>query len=429
MELEVRNTGIEFVDQSLGAFYNGLPIMFSTDLTITNDAEKLGNLIALKILEEGGGCILVYENLPFSLAINGTLYFHSPDKRLILQETMNEGRLYYLNIVLEDSISTPTFNQSDFVTPIANDLNRIMYEILNAKNQIKESFSDIPVLILQTNISSLIVDFGPKDVLNMIRKLILNVKSGGDFFLGILNREMQEQNVTNSFTHFADYILQFGIDMLGSKKQPYVSVNRTPLLKDTGKILYKKFAYEISEDNFYTITSLPTSFKELKESISYLERGEVTAYNTDYVIAEMHSFVGFLKEVEKKLGKGEYTKIIKNVGRSIGSQITKALSSRFRPNKEELFKAAVNYLSITGWGKFNILEGDIKSQRIRVEGFSIFAAKYGESDYPVCVLEESILQGILEEITLLNWTSKEKECIAKGDNRCKFELELELEND
>lgn len=416
------------MDQSLGTLYEGLPIMFSTDLATSIDAQRLGNLMALNILEKGGGCILIYENLPFSLALNETLYFHSPEKRLILQEAVNEGRLYYLNIVLEDTISTSNFDQSDFFTPIANDLNRIMYEVSIAKNKIKESLSDVPVLILQTNISSFIVDFESKAVLEMVRKLILSVKSRGDFFLGILNREMQEENVINSFTHFADYVLEFGIDILGGKKQSYVSVNRTPLLKDTEKKLYKKFAYEFSEDNFYTIPSFPTSFEELKESISYLERGEITVYDTNYVITDMHNFVHLFKEVEKKLGKSEYTKIIRNVGRSIGSQTAKGLSSQFKLTLEELFTAALNHLSITGWGKFNILEGDINSQRIRVEDSSIFAANYGESDSPVCVMEEGILEGILEEITSLNWACKEKECIAKGDKKCKFELEIKIEN-
>nr|MDO8079609.1 4-vinyl reductase [Candidatus Freyarchaeota archaeon] len=422
--MKIRNTGIEFVDQSLGALYDGLPMIFSADSTTANDAQKLGSLIALNILEKGGGCVLIYENLPFSLAVNETLYFHSPENKLTLEKAMNEGRLHYLNIVIEDAVSTLHFNHSEFINTVANDPDRIMYEILNAKNQIRKNFSDIPILILQTNISSLAVDFGSKAALNTIRKVILNVKSGRDFFLGILNREMQEPNVTNSFTHLADYVLEFGIDILGGKKQPYVSVNRTPLLKDIGRKLYKKFAYELSEDNFYTIPSLPTSFEELKESISYLERGEITAHDTNYIITGMRDFVHLLKEVEKKLGKSEYTKTIKTVGRSIGSHIAKALSSQFQPTTEELFKAALNHLSITGWGKFNILEGNTNSKRIRVEGFSVFAANYGESDHPVCVLEEGILQGILEELTSLNWTCIEKECIAKGDKPCKFELEL-----
>ncbi|WXG40327.1 MAG: 4-vinyl reductase [Candidatus Freyarchaeum deiterrae] len=425
--MKIQNIGIEFVDQTLGVLYDGLPIMFSTDSATADDAQKLGSLIALNILEKGGGCVLIYENLPFSLAVNETLYFQSPAKRLILQKAMNEGRLHFLNIVVEETVSTQKFNYSEFITEVVNDPPRIVYEILNAKNQIKKIFSDAPVLILHTNISSLIVDFEPQVVLNMIRKLILNVKQGSDLFLGILNREMQEQNVTNSITHFTDYILEFGIDILGGKKQPYVSVNRTPLLKDTEKSLYKKIAYEISEDNFYTIPSLPTTFEELKENISYLERGEVTAYGTNYVIIEIWSLLHLLKESEKKLGKSEYTKIIGRVGGSIGTLIIKALSPQFDLNAEELFKAALNHLSITGWGKFNILEGNIKSKRITLEAFSIFAANYGESDYPVCVLEGGILQGILKEITSLSWSCTEKECIAMGNKKCKFELKL-IEN-
>lgn len=422
-----RNTGIEFVNQSLGVLYDGLSMMFSADSTTANDAQKLGSLIALNILKEGGGCILIYENLPFSMAVNETLYFHSPENKLTLEKAINEGRLHYLNIVVQDTISTLHSNHSKFIKNVKNNPNRIMCEILNSKNQIKKGFSDIPILVLQTGISALVVDFGPKAALNMVRKVILNVKSGRNFFLGILNREMQERHVTNSFTHLADYVLEFGMDIISGKRQTYVSVNRTPQFKDTGKKL-KKFVCELSEDNFYTIPSLPSSFKELKENIFYLERGEITAYDTNYIITGMIDFVHLLKEIEKKLGKDEYIKTIKRVGKEMGSHIAKALSSQFHPTTEELFKAALNQLSITGWGKFNILEGDIKSKRIIVEGFSIFASNYGKSNYPVCVMEESILQGILEELTALNWTCIEKECVAKGDKKCEFELKP-VEND
>ncbi|MGQ9719704.1 MAG: V4R domain-containing protein [Candidatus Jordarchaeum sp.] len=420
--MKFQGTGVEFVDRSLGPFYRGLPIMFSTDSATANDAQRLANFIALNILEKGGGCVLINENLPFFLAINETLFFDSPEKRFILQEAINKGRLYYLNIVFEDTNIVDS-NRSMFIKSIANDLNIMTYEIINAKNQIKKSCSDIPVLILLSDISSLILGFKLKEVLSMIRKLILNVKRERDFFLGILNREMQEQNVTNSFTHFADYVLEFGVGILGGKRQPYVSVNRTPFLKDVEKKLCKKFAYEISEDNFYTIPSLPTRFEELRENISYFERGEVTVYGTNYIISEMHTFVNLLKEIEKKFGKSKYSKMIERVGKALGSQIAKALSSQFKLTSDEVFKAVVNHLSITGWGKFNVLEGDTKTRRIRVEGFSRFATNYGKSDLPVCIIEGSILKGVLEELTSLNWTFKENECVSRGNRRCEFELE------
>ncbi|MBS7249029.1 MAG: hypothetical protein KIH08_00320 [Candidatus Freyarchaeota archaeon] len=421
--MKIEKIGIEFLDQSLGILHHVFPILFSADSSTENDAQKLASLVALNILKNGGGCVFVYENLPFSWAIKDVLYFRSPEKRRVLQEAMNEGRLHYLNILLEDNISNFTRNHSECVTPVVNDLNRIFYEILNARNKIK-NFSDVPVLILQSNISSLVLDFEPRAVLNMIRKLILDVKIHGDLFLGILNRDIQELSLANSLAHLADYILEFGVDFIEGKKQPYVSVTRTPLSTDDKKILYKKFAYELFEDNFCIIPTIPTSFEELKASISYLERGEVIAYDTNYIIAEMPTFVILLKEIEKKLGKSEYTKIVKNVGRLIGSHILKILSSRFKLNYKDLLKAAVKHLSITGWGKFNIYEGSLESGRIIVEGSSNFAAHYGKSDYPVCILEAGVLQGILEEISLRTWTCNEKECIAQGNSSCKFELKL-----
>ncbi len=420
--LKVRSTGIEFVDQTLGTLYDGLPMMFSADSATTYDAQRLGNLIALNILERGGACILIHENLPFSLALEGQLHFTTPEKRLALQKAVGEGRLYYLDVVLEDTTNKES-EHSDCVKPVENDLNRIMYEILNAKSQIKKDFSDVPVLILQANISSLAVDFDPGSILRMIRKLILRVKRSGDLFLGILNRELHERKVVYSLTHLADYVLEFGIDVFSGKKQPYVSVTRVPF-PNSVKRYYGKSAYEITGDDFYTLPSLPSSFEELKENLFYIELGDVIAYDTNYVITGMRTFVHLLMEIEEKLGKGEYTRIIKRVGSSVGSQIARSLSCRFQTSDEELFKSAVDYLSITGWGKFRVLEGNIKSGRIRVECLSVLAANYGESDYPVCVLEGGILQGILEELTSEHWTCEETKCIAKGDKKCRFELKL-----
>ncbi|MHA1644620.1 MAG: V4R domain-containing protein [Candidatus Freyarchaeota archaeon] len=412
------------MDQTLGSLYDGLPMMFSADSATTYDAQRLGSLIALKILERGGGCILAHENLPFSLALGGILHFTSPEKKLALQKAVSEGRLYYFDVVLEETVNIKESEHSEFVKPVENDLNRIVYEVLNAKSQIKKDFSDAPVLILQANISSLAVDFDPGSILKMVRKLILSVKRSGDLFLGILNRELHEQKVVYSLTHLADYVLEFGIDVFSGKKQPYVSVTRVPSPNGV-KRFYGKSAYQIIRDDFHTLPSLPSSFEELKENIFYTEMGDVITYDTNYVIAEMHNFVHLLKEVEEKLGKGEYTRTIKNVGSLIGSQIAKSLSCRFQTSDEELFKSAVEYLSATGWGKLKVLEGNVKSGKIRVECFSVLAANYGESDYPVCVLEGGILQGIIDELTSTHWTCEETKCIAKGDKKCRFELKLE----
>jgi len=423
VDLKIKNIGIEFLDHSLGVLYRGLPMLISADSNTINDAQRLADSVALNILKNGGGCIFLYENPPFSSATKDEIYFSSPEKGRVLQDAMNEGRLRYLNIVPEENIDNFALSQSECVKIIVNDLNRILYEILNTRDNIKCS-SDAPILILQSNISSLIMDFEPRAVLSMIRKLILNVKMHGDLFLGVLNREMQELSIANSLTHLADYILEFGVDFIEGKKQPYVSVARSPLSTDTNKRLYKKFTYDLFDNNFYTLPTIPTSFEELKASISYLERGEVIAYETNYIISEIPSFVILLKEIEKKLGKNEYTKIVKNVGRLIGSHIVRTLSSRVRLTNEEIFKAAVNHLSITGWGKFNIPKGDIESGHIIVEGSSNFAANYGKSDYPVCIIQGGVLQGVLEEISSRNWTCDEQECTAKGNSRCKFELKL-----
>lgn len=396
-------------------------MMFSADSATTYDAQRLGGLMAVNILERGGGCILVYENLPFSLALEGLLHFDSPEKRLALQRAVREGRLYYFDVVLEDAASITEFEHSEFVRPIENDLNKIGYEVLKAKSRIKRDFSDSPVLILKANVSSLAVDFDPGSILKMVRKLVLRVKRSGDLFLGILNRELHEQKVVSSFTHLADYVLEFGIDVLSGKKQPYVSVTRTSF-PDGARRFYGKSAYELASDDFYTVPSLPSSFEELKKNIFYTETGNVITYNMNYIITEMRTFVRLLKEVEEKLGKDEYARIIINVGSSIGSQIAKSLSCRFQTSDAELLKSSVDYLSTTGWGEFKLLDWDIKSGRIRVECFPALAANYGETDYPVCVLEGGILQGILEELTSTRWTFDETKCIAKGDKRCRFEL-------
>lgn len=134
--LKIRDTGIEFVDQTLGTLYNGLTMMFSADSSTVSDAQKLGSLIVLNILENGGGCVLVYKNLPFSLAVNETLYFHTPQNKLNFEKAINEGRLLYLNIAVEDATDIH-FNHSEFIKTIANEPKKIIYEVLNAKRKLK----------------------------------------------------------------------------------------------------------------------------------------------------------------------------------------------------------------------------------------------------------------------------------------------------
>ncbi|MEM2144395.1 MAG: hypothetical protein QW279_03470 [Candidatus Jordarchaeaceae archaeon] len=264
--MKIHKTGIDYVDKTLGSLYDGLSMLIASDTFTLNNAERLANLIALNFIKEGGAVITVQTNIPFDKTSKDIKENYSEDKNTAFQKALLEGRFHYLDLVSGENRLEANYSDVKNVRGIANDPNRIVYEINFAKNQIKREFPDTPILITYLNLSASIFDFDAKTILRIVRKLVIDTKKEGDIFLGVANRDIHEVQVTNTLNHIVDYAVNFVYETIDDKKQSYIYVSRTPLVREAHKILNQRFAYMFTPDNFLTIFPLCHDFNELKKT-------------------------------------------------------------------------------------------------------------------------------------------------------------------
>lgn len=422
--MKIRKTGIDYIDKTLSRLYGGLSILIVSDSFSFNDANRLWALLGLNFLEKGGAVIAVHTNLPFYIIQKQVEKNYSNEKNMVFQKAIRDGKFYFLDLVSGEDKTNTTFNGVKSIRGIANDPDRIIYEINSAKNQIKQKFPDTPILVAYVNISSSVVDFGSKPVLKMIRRLIIDTKREGDILLGIANREVHKPTVTNTLSHLVDYVINFGLEKINDKKQSYVHVSRTPLLKEAHKLLNQKFAYYFSGDKFLTLFPLYHSFDELIKSMSFNELGQISLRGWNHVITPVQTFILAFKNMEKVHNYEEQQQILFNYGLTVGIGAALLIKTESGLSNKQLVKEVLKYNTLAGWGRTLSIEGSIDEGKIKLTGVSTIALSYGHSDHPVCTFVGGAIAGILQIATKKEWTCRETKCMAKGDEYCEFELEL-----
>lgn len=422
--LKIRKTGIDYIDKTLRRLYDGLSILIVSDSFTLNDAERLGALLALNFMEEGGAVIAIQTNLPFDMVQKEVENTYSNEKYMVFKKAIRDGKFYFLDLVSGENKIRATYNDVKNVRGVANDPNRITYEINDAKNQIKQKFPDTPILIIYLNISSSIVDFDSKTILKMIRRLVIDAKREGNILLGIANHDVHEPTVTNTLNHLFDYAINFGLEKINEKKHSYVHVSRTPLVKEAHKILNQRFAYYFLRDKFITLFPLYHSYDEMKESMSFNELGQISVLGWNHVITPIETFILFLKTCERAHGQEEHQQILFDLGLKVGMGAARLIESEHHISNKKLFEEVLKYNTVAGWGRPLSIEGDIDKGKLKITGISTIALSYYRSDHPVCNFVGGSLAGILQVATKKEWICRETRCIAKGDEYCEFELEL-----
>lgn len=422
--MKIRKTGIDYIDKTLRRLYGGLSILIRSDSFSLNDANRLGALLALNFLEKGGAVITVHTNLPFYIIQKQIRRNYSDEKNMVFQKAIGNGKFYFLDLVSGENKTNTTYNDVKNIRGVSNDPNRIIYEITSAKNQIKQKFPDIPILIAYVNISSSIVDFDSKTVLKMIRRLIIDAKREGNILLGIVNCDVHESTVTNTLNHLVDYVINFGLEKINGKKQSYVYISRTPLVKEAHKILNQRFAYHFSSDKFLTLFPLYHSFDELKKSMTFNELGQISVLGWNHVITPVQTFILAFKNMEKIHSYEEHQQILFNFGLTVGIGAALLIKSERGISNKKLLEEVLRYNTLAGWGRTLSIEGSIDEGKLKFTGISSIALSYGHSDRPICTFVGGALAGILQVATKNEWICKETKCMAKGDDYCEFELEL-----
>ncbi|MBS7249031.1 MAG: 4-vinyl reductase [Candidatus Freyarchaeota archaeon] len=420
--MKISRTEIEYIDNTLGRLYGGLSLLVTSDSFTLNDANRLAALIALKFLEKGGAVIMVHTNLPFEI-INRQIKENFCEKmNTAFQKAIREDRFYFLDLVSSEN-KTIVYNEVKNIREIANEPNRIIYEISEAKSRLKQKFPDTPILVIYANISSSIIDFDSKTVLRMIRKLTLDAKGEGGIFLGIANRDVHEPQVTNTLTHIIDYAINFSFETVEEKKQSYVHISRTPLIREAHKILNQRFAYLFTPDKFITLFPLYDSFTKLKESMSFNELGQVSILGWNHIITPIQTLILFIKAIEKQHNQEESRKILLELGEQVGRGAALLIKSESQKNNKDQLSEVLKYNTASGWGRVISIEGSVDTGKLKITGISTIALSYTHSDRPVCTFVAGALVGILQVVTNKEWICKETKCMAMGNDYCEFELE------
>ncbi|MEM2133602.1 MAG: 4-vinyl reductase [Candidatus Jordarchaeaceae archaeon] len=421
--MKIRKTEIDYIDNTLGRLYGGLSILLTSDSFTLNDANRLAALIALNFLEKGGAVITVHTNLPFEIINRQIKKNFSEKMNKVFQKAIQEDRFYFLDLVSSENKTKVVYDEVRNIREIANEPNRIIYEINEAKSQLKQKFPDTPILVIYANVSSSIIDFDSKTVLRMIRKLTLDAKGEGGIFLGIANRDVHEPQVTNTLTHIIDYAINFSFETVEEKKQSYVHISRTPLIREAHKILNQRFAYLFTPDKFITLFPLYDSFTKLKESMSFNELGQVSILGWNHIITPIQTLILFIKAIEKQHNQEESRKILLELGKQVGRGAALLIKSESQKNNKNQLSEVLKYNTVSGWGRVISIEGSVDTGKLKITGISTIALSYTHSERPVCTFVAGALVGILQVITNKEWICKETKCMAVGNDYCEFELE------
>ena len=421
-DLEVIETRIPFIDFSLGKLSGGQVLLFTADSSTLNDVLMFSILVTFSLLERGMSCVTVQTDLPFSLATRKFEHAFLPEKFPLLMSKLDDGHLIYLDLASGRGQPDDGIKNLTGVRLVGDDIDRLLYEAVRAMDDVKKRYPESRVVFLYHNISSSIVDYGSKAVLNMLRKLIANIRKNGDIFIGVVNRDIHEPEITNTLKHISSYAVEFGLEMKGDSPHPYLQVSKTPIVGVVKRILHKKIAYHISGNKFETFSPISFYLDELEDGQVFYQKGEVSILSTKHLVLPVQFMVNLLKALEKNLDYEEYRKYFLEVGKEFGARNVRVVESEFKLKEDRLLFSTLRYVGARGYGKLLGIDGGLKTGRVKIRIHSAIAEMWGESDRPVDVLIESGLRGILEEITGKEWTCEETKCIAKGDDYCEFEL-------
>lgn len=204
--MKIEKTSVEFIDRTLGNLDEGTSMLFICDSFTLNDTLTLCGLVFLTFVKQGGSFILANTSPPFGILFENVKSRFAADQFPFIEKITQKGRVYFIDTISEEAYQD---NVSNFnIIGIDNNLDKILYEILFLSNQVRKNFPDTLVMIFYNDFSSSIMDFGPKIVLKMFRKLTINAKQKGDIITSIVNRDLHDSRVINTLIHFADFVVE-----------------------------------------------------------------------------------------------------------------------------------------------------------------------------------------------------------------------------
>jgi predicted hydrocarbon binding protein len=150
--------------------------------------------------------------------------------------------------------------------------------------------------------------------------------------------------------------------------------------------------------------------------------GALTYRDVRYLLIRPETIVGFQKTIEKHSRTGAQDALFQGGYRG-GYLSAKKYKEMQNLSDSETISFMMTMGAEIGWGNFQLIEYDIENRKlqIRVEN-SAFAEAYGDATEGVCHLISGVISGLASVIFSINCTASETQCLAKGDECCKFNV-------
>lgn len=149
-------------------------------------------------------------------------------------------------------------------------------------------------------------------------------------------------------------------------------------------------------------------------------RGALLYNDVRYLLIRPETLISFQKAAEEKLGAGA-DELLYAGGFTGGVLSSKRYREVFGLNDAQSVEFMVKMGAEIGWGKMQVAAFDTgKEELVLVVEGSPFAAAYGKSNRSVCHLIRGVFAGLASGVFGRPVESREEECIALGNSRCKF---------
>jgi predicted hydrocarbon binding protein len=153
-------------------------------------------------------------------------------------------------------------------------------------------------------------------------------------------------------------------------------------------------------------------------------RGAISFKGVRYLLIRPETLAEFQKALEERLGE-EAQEILYRAGFTGGHLSTKQYKETFGYGDEETVRFMMTMGGQIGWGRFQVedFSPEAKTLIVTVRS-SPFAMAYGDSAHPICHLTRGVMAGMAHILFGEDVAAAETHCLAKGDHRCRFLIEV-----
>jgi predicted hydrocarbon binding protein len=142
-----------------------------------------------------------------------------------------------------------------------------------------------------------------------------------------------------------------------------------------------------------------------------------------YLLIRPETITGFQKAIAETWGDRAHEKLFAG-GYTGGCLSSRKYREQHDFSDQEIIEFMMSMGNQIGWGNFYLEGCDMVKKVLRISvSHSPFAESYGSSPAGVCHLIRGVLAGMASVVFENDCVAAEKECLAKGDQRCLFIVE------